>query len=731
MKTKQIFRLIGIAVLLLSFVFMPDATSARPLLTTVYGTANQNTYAESGYPDIPPGNQRNLYLGYDTWYNKYRTRIYIDFNLPDLPSGSQVDSAQVELYQYTQECSSSYAVTAYQVTSSWSESTLTWNAQPSKGGSVGSATFSCSAGWKTIDITNLVRNWYQGTANHGITIWANNEVAAGGIFWSNNCADSVCPGQPHPRLKVNYSAAPPPTPPYNTSWLTDADLEGDYNTSVDKIRYFLQKQNSCLASPLKDVDGVTIDIPQLIHDAAVTHRINPKVILATMQKEQSAITHCPETWRLKRLMGAGKGSTARHQIDFGTSLFRAYQDELTNNGQTRSGWKVGVAKDTQDGVSVTPATKAVAGQFTYTPYAGKNWDGNNPNVGGVWLFWNAWYNMFNFDQPLPSPPSPPPACTVPFFSQRDSRWIHHPLRTAGACSPSCNTIGRCGCTLTSGAMVFKYYGANLNPASLSDCMGTRACPFYWRTGAACSGGKSQWVNKYGFTWSRLEYELNQNDRPVIVGMHRYVNGNRYTHWVVVLKGSGSRTANYTIHDPWPTNGANMKLSAYNNWWLDSIAVYKGQPCGGNLAATAGLTASGAVTDLPTFSPEPVFASVHPDMVAPQARMRVDDAKNLAATSVMTTSVWLYRRTDVTMTVQLLADSADEKVTEMLVWTDAMTETAWQPFATFVYLPVSDEIYARFRTGTGEVSETGSDTLYPENSPETAPFEVWLPVVIRE
>ncbi len=127
---------------------------------------------------------------------------------------------------------------------------------------------------------------------------------------------------------------------------------------------------------------MTIDIPQLVHDAAVKYHINPKVIIATMQKEQSAITHCPEPWRLKLLMGAGSPTTAREQIDFGTSLFRAYMDEIDNNGQTRSGWKVGVAKTTEDGVSVTPATAAVASQFTYTPYAGANWGGQQCECGG-------------------------------------------------------------------------------------------------------------------------------------------------------------------------------------------------------------------------------------------------------------------------------------------------------------------------------------------------------------
>jgi hypothetical protein len=89
MEKKQAWELVIIAVILGALAlsaFAPHAAIATTTSTTVYGTTNKDAYAESGYPDIEPGNQRNLYLGYDTLYNKYRTRIYIKFNLPSFPS---------------------------------------------------------------------------------------------------------------------------------------------------------------------------------------------------------------------------------------------------------------------------------------------------------------------------------------------------------------------------------------------------------------------------------------------------------------------------------------------------------------------------------------------------------------------------------------------------------------------------------------------------------------------
>jgi pSer/pThr/pTyr-binding forkhead associated (FHA) protein len=43
----------------------------------------------------------------------------------------------------------------------------------------------------------------------------------------------------------------------------------------------------------------------------------------------------------------------------------------------------------------------VAGQFTYTPYAGVQWRGNQPGVGGVYLFFDAW-RRFGFGEVPPS-----------------------------------------------------------------------------------------------------------------------------------------------------------------------------------------------------------------------------------------------------------------------------------------------------------------------------------------
>jgi hypothetical protein len=185
---------------------------------------------------------------------------------------------------------------------------------------------------------------------------------------------------------------------YDTAFLTDAQLVDSATLTVSQIRDFLSSKGSYFANTVSDVDGVSIDLSTLIAQAAAQYQINPQVLLTTLQKESVGVTTStrPSDARMALLMGAGSPSTARGQIARAAQLFRSYQDDLAAGGTTVSGWKAGVAKTTLDGVVVTPATNAVAGQFTYTPYAGAQWGGNQPAFGGVYLFY-FWWKQFGFD----------------------------------------------------------------------------------------------------------------------------------------------------------------------------------------------------------------------------------------------------------------------------------------------------------------------------------------------
>lgn len=120
--------------------------------------------------------------------------------------------------------------------------------------------------------------------------------------------------------------------PYNTPFLTDAELEDHNAMSVEQIRSFLASYGSYFGEPVADVDHETFDPPAVIAQAARQHRINPRVLLVTLEKESNGVTRStrPPDATMKFLMGCVSPSTARQQLTCAAERFRAYHDQLTS-----------------------------------------------------------------------------------------------------------------------------------------------------------------------------------------------------------------------------------------------------------------------------------------------------------------------------------------------------------------------------------------------------------------
>jgi TGF-beta propeptide/Collagen triple helix repeat (20 copies) len=99
---------------------------------------------------------------------------YIQFNLSTLPAGATVGKATLRLYVNSVTTAGSFD--AYQVTSSWSEKSLTYRTAPAMGGSATggnpvSVTTSSAGEFLVIDITPLVQDWVSGSQpNDGIVL---------------------------------------------------------------------------------------------------------------------------------------------------------------------------------------------------------------------------------------------------------------------------------------------------------------------------------------------------------------------------------------------------------------------------------------------------------------------------------------------------------------------------------------------------------------------------------
>jgi len=136
-------------------------------------------------------------------------RTLLHFDLSGLPPTATVQTATLELEVATH--GSTDVVEAHRLLRDWTEDGVTWNdydgVSPwtSPGGdydpTIAGSFLADSAGQKTMDITNLVRAWANGTQpNYGLLLLS--PPAAGGS--PNQYHSGNQGGNPHPRLTVRY-----------------------------------------------------------------------------------------------------------------------------------------------------------------------------------------------------------------------------------------------------------------------------------------------------------------------------------------------------------------------------------------------------------------------------------------------------------------------------------------------------------------------------------------------
>jgi hypothetical protein len=129
-----------------------------------------------GYPNVNLGNTSDMWAGYDVCLNPDGeiARSLIRFDISSLPASDYIAEATLRI-RLVSSCDyegASRRIRTYRTTSSWSESSVTWNNRPGYGGSYGSRSIVHGAwGWYEFDVTNLVRAWHDGTyVNHGIML---------------------------------------------------------------------------------------------------------------------------------------------------------------------------------------------------------------------------------------------------------------------------------------------------------------------------------------------------------------------------------------------------------------------------------------------------------------------------------------------------------------------------------------------------------------------------------
>ncbi len=152
-----------------------------PAITTdLDQSAISCTYVDKNHASANHNEELELLVGNDS-YSYGSTRAYLKFTLPTLNKGDMVINADMNLCQYDDSFYSSgtdnLQVNAYAVNATWNPTSLTWSNQPAYNSTILDYNYiTRTSGWKSWDITKVVKDWYDGDiANNGIMLKANNE----------------------------------------------------------------------------------------------------------------------------------------------------------------------------------------------------------------------------------------------------------------------------------------------------------------------------------------------------------------------------------------------------------------------------------------------------------------------------------------------------------------------------------------------------------------------------
>jgi len=165
--------------------------------------------------------------------------------------------------------------------------------------------------------------------------------------------------------------------------VSDRTFRAASSMSQAQVQSFLAAQSGILKTyTARDINGVIKPASQIVWEAAHAFGVSPKVLLATLQKEQGLLTAtAPKTTALDWAMGCGvpdSGIVNSAYKGFGRQLWYGAKS-LSVDG---AAWHAGITKKCGDG-AVSPADVSTYSLYTYTPW-----------IAGNKLFWTVYWRYF-------------------------------------------------------------------------------------------------------------------------------------------------------------------------------------------------------------------------------------------------------------------------------------------------------------------------------------------------
>lgn len=178
--------------------------------------------------------------------------------------------------------------------------------------------------------------------------------------------------------------------------ISDSDMTDVKTSSVSFVQHFVDSQPGSLSGLITSALGsagqaVQKRASEIIYEAGSFYRINPRVLLTILQKEQSLVADpTPSEGQLAWATGYGVCDSCSkddpaiqkyrgffNQVNWAAKRLRQYFDQpLSFRHQVGQTYSI-------DGVSVTLQNQATANLYNYTPHI----NGNKT----FWSIWNRWF----------------------------------------------------------------------------------------------------------------------------------------------------------------------------------------------------------------------------------------------------------------------------------------------------------------------------------------------------
>ena len=254
MPSKVSKKMVSLIVFMTLFMVIQAQAQASTLVFQP-GSDGFDTFYGTYYAPGPNGDAQTLYDG--GWGDYYYD--FFKWDLSSLPSPNNV--SKVLLYLYFNATGNDPAFQVQRVTSPWDEDILTRNSHPSAT-AWGNWTGIINTGWYSLDITELYKNWKNGTwPNYGIELVpTKNGHTNGNIIASDYQAEPTL----RPKLVITWNASDD----YDGNWPVPYISQLDYPNNM--------RESACgptsvamLLSFFYPNSG--IDMPEIYHSGTQTY----------------------------------------------------------------------------------------------------------------------------------------------------------------------------------------------------------------------------------------------------------------------------------------------------------------------------------------------------------------------------------------------------------------------------------------------------------------------------